>query len=179
MFLHCGAVCGGGVRKGTMPLAWLSTGFQSCPLLPRSKLGPSGADSWVGRFVYVLGPCGFHQWTLLWGWEFLLPPQPSPIFTARGFEAFFFRAGTLGCVVYLAPHLFLQIYPHENVGLPSPPAATLPAQSSSYLLAMRPVCPGCPFHPFYQSEWMFALYFLGCWTSIQFYFQPVLVVSCF
>ena len=33
-----------------MPLVQLSTGFQSLPPLPTSKLGPSGADSWVGGF---------------------------------------------------------------------------------------------------------------------------------
>ena len=41
-----------------MPLAQLSAGFQSLALLPTSKLGPSGADSQVDWFVYVLGPCG-------------------------------------------------------------------------------------------------------------------------
>ena len=41
-----------------MPLAPLLAGFQSLSLLPTSKLGPSGADSQVGGFVYVLGPCG-------------------------------------------------------------------------------------------------------------------------
>ena len=44
-----------------MLLAQLWAGFQSFPLLPRSKLGPSGADSWVGGFVYVLGPCGLSN----------------------------------------------------------------------------------------------------------------------
>ena len=39
-----------------MPLALLLAGFQLLPLLPTSKLGPSGADSWVGGFVYILGP---------------------------------------------------------------------------------------------------------------------------
>ena len=56
--LHCDAVCGGGVQEGTLALALLSAGFQSLPLLPTVKLGLSGADSWVGSFVYVLGPCG-------------------------------------------------------------------------------------------------------------------------
>ena len=59
--LPCGAACGGGVREGTMTLAQLSVNFQSLPLLPRSKLGPSGADSWVGGFAYVLGPHGSLQ----------------------------------------------------------------------------------------------------------------------
>ena len=55
------AECGGGVREGTMPLAVFSAGFQSGPLLPTIKLGPSGADSQVGGFVSVLGPCGSLQ----------------------------------------------------------------------------------------------------------------------
>ena len=64
MSLHYGAVCRGGVSKGTMLLAWLLAGFQSLPPLLRSKLDPSGADSWVGGFVYILGPCGSLQQTL-------------------------------------------------------------------------------------------------------------------
>ena len=48
-----------------MPLALLSAGFQSLPSLPTSNLGPSGADSQVGGFVYVLGPYGSAQQTLL------------------------------------------------------------------------------------------------------------------
>ena len=39
-------------------LAQLSAGFQSLALLLTSKLGPSGADSLLGGFVYILGPCG-------------------------------------------------------------------------------------------------------------------------
>ena len=41
--------------------AQLLTGFQSLALLPISKLGPSGGDSRVNGFVYVLGPCGSLQ----------------------------------------------------------------------------------------------------------------------
>ena len=44
-----------------MPLAQLSPYFQSLPLLTTSKLGPSGADSHVGGFVYVLGLHGSFQ----------------------------------------------------------------------------------------------------------------------
>ena len=72
-----------------MPLLQLSVSFQSLLLLPLIKLGPSGADFRVGGFVYVLGPCGSLQQTLLWGWEFLLLPQPSQVFSVRGFEALF------------------------------------------------------------------------------------------
>ena len=35
-----------------MLLDQLLAGFQSFPLLPTNKLGPSGADLWVGGFVY-------------------------------------------------------------------------------------------------------------------------------
>ena len=43
--LHGGTVGGEGVLEGTMPLAQFLAGFQSLPPLPRSKLGPYGADS--------------------------------------------------------------------------------------------------------------------------------------
>ena len=43
----------------------LSAGFQSLPLLPTIKLGPSGADSRVGGLVHALGPCESLQRTLL------------------------------------------------------------------------------------------------------------------
>ena len=61
MWRRCNTVCGGGVQEAKTLLAWPSDGFQSLPPLPTSKLGPSGADSQVGRFVYVLGPCGSLQ----------------------------------------------------------------------------------------------------------------------
>ena len=66
-----------------------SAGSQSLPLLPTSKLGPSGVDSQVGGFVYILGRHEPLQWTLLWGWEFLPLLQPSKVFTVKGFEALF------------------------------------------------------------------------------------------
>ena len=138
--MHCGTVCGEEIREGTIPLAQLSARFQSFPLLPTSKLGTCGADALVGGFVYIPGPYGSLQQALLWSWESLLLPQPPQVFTARGFEVFFSLTGTLGCVVYLAPWLFLPVYPHANVG---PTAAILPAQSSSHHLALHPLCPGC------------------------------------
>ena len=102
----------------------------------------------LGRwFCVCLGPCGSLQRTFLWGWEFLPPPQPPQVFTARGFEAFFSRAGSLGCVVCLAPQ-FLLVYLHVNVGLPSLPATTLP-----WFLSAPAACL-CPSH---LSGWMFLL----------------------
>ena len=57
-------------------------------LLPTSKLGPC-ADSCVGGFVYLLGPCGSLQWTLLWSWEFLLLLQPHRFFQAEVLKLYF------------------------------------------------------------------------------------------
>ena len=54
MLLRCGTVWkGGGVTEGTMLLAWLLAVSQSLPPLPIGKLGPSGADSCLGGWVYV------------------------------------------------------------------------------------------------------------------------------
>ena len=61
MWLGCSAVCGAGIQEETMLLAGLLASFQSLLLLPTSKVGLSSADSQVGGFVYVLGPCGSLQ----------------------------------------------------------------------------------------------------------------------
>ena len=52
---------------------------------------------------------------------------PTGVFSQRlrGFEALFPHAGTLGCVVCLPPQLFLPVYLHVNVGLPSLSATIL------------------------------------------------------
>ena len=134
-----------------MLLVWLSTGFQSL-LPPTTKLGPSGADSQVGSFVYVLGLCGFLQGTLLYGWEFLLPSQPPQVFSFRGFEALFPCSGTLGYAVCLAPQLFHLVYLHANVGPSTPPSAALPTQVLQQSACCESRLPGCLLHPSYWSE---------------------------
>ena len=48
-----------------MPLAQPLASFQSLLPLSTSKLGPSGADSWVGGFVYFLGLHESLQQTLV------------------------------------------------------------------------------------------------------------------
>ena len=174
--LSCGVVCGGAVQEGTMPLAWLWAGFQSLPHLPTSKLGPSGADSWVSGFVYVLGPCGSLHRTLLWGWEFLPLPQPSQVFSVRGFEALFPCTGTLGCVVCHAPQSFLPVYPQVNVGLPASTATALP-----HVLCTPAAC----LCTSYQSGWLinslvfglpYSLIFWQCWLFFVFKFVVLLLV---
>ena len=78
-----------------MALAQLSAGFQLLPLLPTSRVGPSGADSWVGGLAAASTPTGvFSRW----------------------FEALFPCTGALGCMVYFAPPLFLLVYLCVNAG---------------------------------------------------------------
>ena len=83
---------------------------QSLPPLPTIKLGPCGVDSRMGELVHALGPCGSLQQTLLWGWEFLLLPQPHRC---------------------LQSEVWGFISPRWNSGLrglsPGPPSAALPA----------------------------------------------------
>ena len=119
--LHCGTVCGGGVREGTMVLTGLLAGFHSLPPLPTSKLGPSGADFWVGGS------------RTLW-----VSPTNSPVrsgvspaittptgFLSQRFEALFTYTGTLGFPVCSIPQLFLPVYLHANVCLSGPPDTAL------------------------------------------------------
>ena len=129
-----------------MALAPLSASFQSLPLLPTIKLGPSVAASRVGGFMYVLGPCGSLQQTLLWGWEFLpLPPPPPRVFSISGLRLYFpalelwvawSKAGsTSRCLASQ-----LQLYP---------PHSTIRhlTGSASHSIVASPLHPGCPSPP--------------------------------
>ena len=81
--------------------------------------------------------------------------QPLQVFMTRGFETLFPHAGTLGCVVSLAPQLFLLVYPHADVGLPRLLAAASHrlTWSTSCHLATSPLCLGCP-SPTLLPVWM-------------------------
>ena len=79
-------------------------------------------------------------------WQFLLPPQPPLVFTARSQEALFPSTGTLGSVVWLgagitpSPGVPPSFYPPPvNVGPPIPPYAATATASPS------------PFHPWSPS----------------------------
>ena len=92
-----------------MPLAPLSTSFQSLPLPPTIKLGLSGAASRVGRFVYILGPCVSPRNSPV-----RLGVSPTSVPTGvfnQWFEALFPHAGALGCVVCHLVHQLLPCWP--------------------------------------------------------------------
>ena len=162
-----------------MLLTQLSPGFQTL-LLPTRKLGPSGADSLVGQFVYTLEPCGSLQWTLLWGWEFLLLPQPPQVFTIRGLEDLSPCAGTLCCTVCLTPQLFspgtrMQIWDHpvHQQPLPwcvsSPPLLPVPAPPTSLneCFFFNSLVVGLPYSSiFWQLRLFFAYKFVVVFLSV-------------
>ena len=70
--------------------------------------------------------------------------NPHRFFSVTGFEAFFPCAGILCCLVCLAPQLFLLVYLHANVGLPTPPAATLPGRPATASLPCHESSPPWP-----------------------------------
>ena len=172
-----------------MALAPLSAGFQSLPPLPTIKLGPFSADSRVGGLVHALGPCrslqrtlsceagsfsccclnppgGFHSevWGFIsprWspGWHSLLRSPAVPAGLSVGECGAEESAGcSLVCPVPQST---------TSLGLP---AAALPWVLSTLAAHL---------HPSYQPRWMFLLYLLGCWTSMQFDFLAAVVVFCF
>ena len=130
-------------------------------------MGPSGADSWVGGFAYVLGPCGSLHGTLLWGWEFLLPLQPPQIFLVRGYEVLFPCTGTLGFPVCLAPQLFLLVYLHAMWDHPvlqsplcheSPPTqlpVSAPPTSLDECFFFNSLVVGLPYSLIFWQFWLF------------------------
>ena len=110
-----------------MVLAPLSAGFQSLPLLPTIKLGPSSADSQVSRLACA---CSRPLWVSLrnspvgLGVSSAAASTPTGVFNQR-FEALFPCAGALVCMVCFAPPPFLPVYLCANVGPQGLPVTTL------------------------------------------------------
>ena len=121
--------------------------------LPTIKLGPSGADSQVGWSVYVLGPCGSLQQTLLWGWEFfLLPPQPLQVFSIKGLRLYFpalklWVARSVSLPSCSSWFICTQIW---DLPLCQPPPH--PPRSSSHHFAASPVRPAASPRPSYPLD---------------------------
>ena len=164
----------------------VSARLQSLPVLPTIKWGPSGADSWVGWIVHILGPCGSLQQLLLWGWEFLvLLPQPPQVFSIRGLRLYFPPHWSPGlCGLLRCPTVPPGLSMHECGATGSASGrAACPIQQSSSLCVwpvnLSPLSPGSPsprLRPSYRSWWMSLLYLFGCRTSPQFDFLSVLVI---
>ena len=116
----------------SLALGWLSVTATTT----QKQIGPfSGADSWVGGFVYILGSCGYLQWTLLWGWEFSPAPLPPQVFTEVLRLSLCWNPGLWGL--------------SHSLVVPSSLSACKRAMtwSSSCYLAVHPLHPSCPSPP--------------------------------
>ena len=129
-------------REEVMAPVPLSTGFQPLPLLPTIKLGPSGANSWLGGLVHTPGPHGSPEWPLLWGWGSPPPlPQPPRAFSIRGLRLYFPCAGALGWAICFAPavcpvYLCANVWP-QGATLRSACPVVLHSQSGPLGLSAR------------------------------------------
>ena len=142
-------LCGGGRGPRGNNAAYLTLG--------RLSVTSPATHKQIGPFWYwFLGGWVCVCSRTLWVWEFLPPPELPQVFTLRGFEALFPRAGTLGCVVYLAPQLFLPVCPHANVGLRGLPAT-----------AFHPGCQSAPLLPVWVNVSSLTPWLLGFYT-VQF-----------
>ena len=153
--LCCGAVCGGGIREGTCRL------LGSCSLSVTSPAThKQTASSWCRFLCRWVCICSKILWTS--------PVDPSSeLFTeTESFSClhnshrflqpevlrlYFPHAGTLGCVVCLAPQLFFLVYPHVNVRLPGLPADASPVCQVHQPPHLRPGCPPLPFLPVWMT----------------------------
>ena len=142
----------GGVQEGTVLFAQLWAGFQSLPPLPISKLCPSGADSWVGGFVYVLGPCGCLQQNL---------PETGSFSCCHNSYRFLQSEVLRLCFPVLEPWVaqFISL-PSCSSGLSTLKCGT--AQSSSRCLAASPLCPTAHLRTSDWYRWMFLFLKILC-----------------
>ena len=156
---------------------------------PHIQLGPFWC--WfLGSFVYILGPYGSLHQTFLWGWDFLLLPQPQHVFSVRGFEALFPHAGTLHYVVYSPAQFFLLIYSRgthkcettqsTSWCLPVPVLQPLPCHKSALpqlLISAPPIgLDECFFFNSSVVGFPFSLIFWHFWLFFVFKFVVFLLV---
>ena len=150
------------VGEGSKREQWCllhSAVFQSLPLplLPTIKLGPSGADSRVGGFVYALGPCESLQWTPMRLGVSPTTTTPTDFYSLRfwGFISLHWNPGF--CGLSQSPGVPPGLYAckcgttwatHCCLAHPGPPAAT-----SLCILSTLVAC----LHSSYWSGWMFLL----------------------
>ena len=132
-----------------MPRAGLSVRCQSLPPLPTSKLGPSGAESQVGGFVYVLGPCGSPTNSPVRLGVSPASSTPTGVFSQKfsGFISPHWDPGLLGlsCSSVVPPGLSIC-----KCGTACSASRHL-AWSTSCCLVVSPFCPTVPLQPSYWS----------------------------
>ena len=180
-----------------MAPAPFSTGFQSLPLLPTIKLGPSGAGSRVGGHVHALGPCGSLRLNDLSCEAGSFPccrPSPHGCFQSEVWGCISLRWSPGLCGLLRSPP-FVLVYLCMNVG---PRGATRHSESGPLGLSVRECraagsasgLTACPVRPtLHQSSppwcpsppllpvWMYVSFLsTWCWTSLPFDFLWVLVV---
>ena len=127
-----------------MLLAWLSAVFQSLPPLPTSKLSPFGADSWVGGFVYILGPLWFSptNFPVRLG---VSPTTTIPkVFLSEVLRLYFptLEPWVVQSVSLRSCSSRFICTLHSNVGPCGPPLSTLLTCPTSHLAA-NPLSPSC------------------------------------
>ena len=133
---------------------------------------------WVVSFMFQ-DPVGLSSKLSCEAKSFSRRLNPRRVLLDTGFEALFLHTGTcLGCVVCLAPRLFLLVYPHTNVGLPvcQPPH---PPKFSSHHVSLSPLHPAAHLCHSYQLDECFFFNSLVVGLPIEFNFQAVLVIFCF
>ena len=173
--------------EGNNVACWVNGGFHSLPPLPTSKLGPSCADSQVGGFVYILGPCKTLQQTPLWGWEFLSSPQTLLEFYSQRFWCFIPlhwnpELHGLSCFPVVSPILcthkceIIRSASHHLTN-PGTPAATLPQILSAPAACLCPSCwSGCFFFNCLVVGLPYSLIFWQFWLCFVFKFVVFLLL---
>ena len=161
-----------------MPLATLSSSFQSLPHYPQAN--------WA-LLVLLPGVWAYVHSRTLWVSPVNAPVRlgvsPAAASTPTGvfnqwFEALFTGTGALGCKVCLTPQLFLLVYPYANVGPPAPPAATLLQVLSTWLPISTPPfdLDECFFFKSLVVKFPYSSIFWQFWLFFVFKFVVVLLV---
>ena len=128
--------------------------------------------------MYTLGPWSLQR-NLLWGWKFLLWPQPPQDFSVRGFEALFPYTGTMGCTAWLFPQLFLPVYRHTNVGPPALPVPASPSPPAATLLCVLSTPPTSLDECFFLTPWLLDFYTVWFSGSSSYFLFLNLLLSFF
>ena len=124
-----------------MSLARLWASFQPLPPLPTSKLGPSGADSWMGGFMYILGPVDLSNKLSCEAGSFSCHCKPHRFSQSEALRLYFPTAEPWVAWSVLLPScssqfIHMQMWDHQL--LPRPPS--LPAAALSCVLSTLPTC---------------------------------------